>query len=84
MKKVLGYLRYDTAEELIIINDLYENELRLYKNLFQPVMKLKEKIREGGKVHRKYDTPKTPYQRFMESNQISEEKKGELRRYIFL
>ncbi len=80
VKKVLGYLRYDTTEELIIINDLYENELRLYKNLFQPVMKLKEKIREGGKVHRKYDTPKTPYQRLMESNQISEEKKGELRR----
>jgi len=26
-------------------------------------MKLKEKIRDKGKVHRKYDTPKTPYQR---------------------
>jgi len=42
-----------------MINDLYENELRDYKNFFQPVMKLKEKVRIGGKVHRKYDVAKT-------------------------
>ena len=41
-------------------------------------MKLKEKIREKGKIHRKYDVPKTPYQRLIESGQISEEKKKEL------
>lgn len=45
---MFGYLRYDTAQELKMINDLYEQELRVYKNFFQPVMKLKEKIREGG------------------------------------
>jgi len=58
IRGILGHLRYDTSEELEIINDLYENELRLYKNFFQPVMKLKEKVREGGKVHRKYEVPK--------------------------
>jgi len=40
MRKVLGYLRYDTIGELMVINDLYRNEFRLYKNFFQPVMKL--------------------------------------------
>jgi hypothetical protein len=79
IKKVFGYLRYDTEEELNIINSLYENELRLYKNFFSPVMKLKEKIRVGGKLHRKYDTPKTPYQRLFESNQIKEDVKEELK-----
>jgi len=79
IKKVFGYLRYDTVGELNIINDLYENELRLYKNFFQPVMKLKEKVREGGRVHRKYDVAKTPYQRLMESDQISPEAKEQLR-----
>jgi len=79
VKKVLGYLRYDREEEKRIINDLYENELRLYKNFFQPVMKLKEKVREGGKLHRKYHPAKTPYQRLMESQQISQEKKEELK-----
>ena len=42
-------------------------------------MKLKEKIRIKGKIHRKYDVPKTPYERLMESGQISEETKRELR-----
>jgi len=78
IKKIFGYLRYDTLKELNIINDLYEGELRLFKNFFQPVMKLKEKTRAGGRVHRKYDLPKTPYQRLMASDQISKEEKEKL------
>ena len=78
IRAVIGHLRYDTEKELILINSLYQNELRLYKNFFQPVMKLKEKIRDKGKVHRKYDTPKTPYQRIMESEQIAQETKEKL------
>jgi len=78
VRRVIGHLRYDTEKELALINSLYRNELRLYKNFFQPVMKLKEKIRDKGKVHRKYDTPLTPYQRIMESEQIAQETKEEL------
>jgi transposase InsO family protein len=55
VRAVIGHLRYDTEKELDLINSLYRNELRLYKNFFQPVMKLKEKIRDRGKVHRRYD-----------------------------
>jgi hypothetical protein len=80
VKKYVGYLRYDTKEELEIINDLYQNELRLYKNFFQPVIKLISKERVGGKIHRKYDIPKTPYQRVMESKEVSEEKKQGLKK----
>ena len=82
VRRIIGHLRYDTEKELNIINSLYRSELRLYKNFFQPVMKLKEKIRDKGKVHRKYDTPLTPYQRIMESEKIHrlfeiyEEKQG--------
>ena len=50
--KILGYLRYDTFAELSIINDLYRGDLRLYKNFFQPVMKLVAKTRHGAKVHK--------------------------------
>ncbi len=78
IRRVIGHLRYDTEKELDLINSLYRNELRLYKNFFQPVMKLKEKIRDKGKIHRKYDTPKTPYQRIMESERISQETKEKL------
>jgi hypothetical protein len=52
--------------------------LRLYKNFFQPVMKLVSKERIGGRVKRKYDTPRTPYQRLMNSEQIAEESKRQL------
>ena len=78
VRKIFGYLRYDTFEELAIMNDLYRNELRLYKNLFQPVMKLRSKERIGGKVKRKYGIPRTPYQRLMESDEIPSAVKGEL------
>jgi len=79
VRHVIGYLRYDTKEEMDIINDLYHNELRLYKNFLLPVMKLKEKVRDKGKIHRKYEEAKTPYQRLMESNQLTEERKNELK-----
>ena len=79
VRQVIGHWRYDSEEERTLISDLYRNELRLYKNFFQPVMKLKEKVRIGGKIKKKYDEPKTPYLRLMESNKISPEKKEELR-----
>lgn len=79
VKKYVGYLRYDTLKELETLNDLYRNELRLYKNFFQPVIKLISKERIGGKIHRRYDIPKTPYQRVIESKDVSEEKKQELK-----
>ncbi len=80
VKKFVGYLRYDTDEELNILNDLYRNELRLYKNFFQPVIKLISKERIGGEIHRKYDTAKTPYQGVMESKEVPENKKQELKK----
>jgi len=79
IKKYVGYLRYDTLKEQEILNSLYRNELRLYKNFFQPTIKLISKERIGGKIHRKYDTPKTPYQRVMESKEVSKETKQKLK-----
>jgi len=79
VRRFVGYLRYDTETELNLLNDLYRNELRLYKNFFQPMNKLILKERVAGKIHRKYDRAKTPYQRLMESD-IPEAKKQELRK----
>jgi len=79
VRKLLGYFRYDTPAELSVINDLYRNELRLYKNFFQPVMKLSKKVRLGSKKKRKYEPAKTPFRRLVASNQISQKIKDELR-----
>lgn len=78
VRRLVGYLRYDTPEEMDLLNDLYRNEQRLFKNFFQPVIKLISKERVGGKLHRTYDKPKTPYQRIMESKEVSKKKKQEL------
>lgn len=79
VRKILGYFRYDTSMEQTIINSLYRNELRLYKNFFQPIMKLSKKVRIGAKKHRKYEPAKTPFKRSIESDQIDEATKIELK-----
>ena len=78
VKRYVGWLRYDTKKEQRILNDLYRNELHLYKNFFQPVIKLKEKIRIGSKIHRRYEKAKTPYQRVMKSKETPEKTKQHL------
>lgn len=79
VRKPLGYLRYDTPEELALIQDLYRHELRLFKNFFQPVMMLSRKARVSGRPKRTYSPAKTPYHRLIESGQLSPEKTRELK-----
>jgi len=54
VRRAVGYLRYDTEEEMRIMNKLYK-VLRFYTNFFLPSMKLIEKTRMGSKVIKKYD-----------------------------
>jgi len=63
VRKILGYVRYDSQEALAAINDLYRNELRLFLNLFLPSQKLIKKTRIGSKYKKIYDKPQTPFQR---------------------
>ena len=70
VRKEVGYRRFDTTGELAALTALYA-ALRLYKNFFQPALKLKTKERVGGKIHRKYEAAATPYQRLLDSGQLS-------------
>jgi Integrase core domain len=78
VRKVVGYRRFDTTAELTALRALYAC-LRLYRNFFQPSMKLESKERMGGQIHRKYEAAKTPYQRLLESGQLSPAAEGRLR-----
>lgn len=78
VRKALGYLRYDSEEEKVLIEALYRGPYRLYMNFFQPVMKLVAKERMGGKVKRRYDSPQTPFQRLLASPQLSPRIKADL------
>ena len=77
VRRAVGYLRYETEEQLGVINELY-GYLRVYTNYFQPVMKLIEKTRVGSRVRKKYDKSKTPYHRVIESSHVEEEEEKAL------
>ncbi len=69
VRKLLGYVRYDTPAALAAINALYATELRLLQNLFLPSVKLVGKERVGARLRRRYDAARTPFERVCESPQ---------------
>ncbi|VUT26916.1 MAG: Integrase core domain protein [Candidatus Methanolliviera sp. GoM_oil] len=78
VRKYVGYARFDTEEEVKVMNELYSN-LRLLINYYHPSQKLITKTREGSRVKKKYDVAKTPCQRLLESDHIPESTKRFLR-----
>lgn len=79
----VGYGRFDTDSQLATLNQLYLH-LSDYYNFFQAVSRYTEKVRDGARVRRKYQT-KTPYQRLMHSQYITTPIKVALKkRYLSL
>ncbi len=78
VRQLVGYDRYESLSAYEALCTLYE-VIRLYVNFFQPSLKLVSKEREGGKVRKRYDQAKTPYQRVLEAEQVSEPAKEKLR-----
>jgi len=62
VRELVGYLRYDTAQELAQLNAIWELNA-LYTNYLCAQQKLVEKHRNGAKVQKRYDTAQSPYQR---------------------
>lgn len=85
VRKYVGYFRYETPEQLRLLNALYD-VLRLYINFFQPVMKRKREEEQDlmdkkkGKHTKRYDTPQTPYQRVLASLRVPKPHKLKLKR----
>jgi hypothetical protein len=79
VRQLLGYDRLDNHKLVQLINNLYANQWSLYQNHFCPTLKLLEKKRINSRYYKKYEKPKTPYQRLMESTHISEINKKTLK-----
>lgn len=73
VRELFGYDRFDSLSQVEWMNDVYQRLWNPLWNYFTPVMKLKSKVREGGKVIKKYDNPKTPYQRLIDSALLTPE-----------
>jgi len=66
VRRVVGYDRYSSQAAFQALQRLY-SLLRLQVNFFRPVRKLVGKARQGARVTKLYDAPRTPYRRLLES-----------------
>ena len=77
VRQTIGYERYDSHQALALLQSIYQ-DLRLFVNFFQPVMKPQSKVRLGSKVRKKYDQAQTPYRNVMASDLVEQSVKQEL------
>jgi len=82
IRQYLGYQRFEKEHLVEKLNNLYINEWNDYFNFFMPSVKLVDKYREGSKIIKKYDKPKTPFQRILESENVSNKTKKRLQHYF--
>lgn len=77
VRHLIGYDRFETQAELQLLNSIYQ-DLRLYVNFFQPVLKLIGKEQVGKKVVKRYDEAATPYQRVLNAQLVDLKVKARL------
>ncbi|OGK49194.1 hypothetical protein A3A93_05020 [Candidatus Roizmanbacteria bacterium RIFCSPLOWO2_01_FULL_38_12] len=79
VRRVTGYGRITDEKIVAAFNDLYEQEHRLLTNFFYTTLKLKKKERRGTKIYKSHEKAQTPYQRILQSKQVSDEIKQKLK-----
>jgi hypothetical protein len=77
VRRLVGYDRYISKTAYQCLERFYYL-VRLYMNFFQPTLKLLDKTRSGAKVHKVYETARTPYQRLLKSTVLGESKRAEM------
>ena len=78
VRRLVGHERFSGLLAGQALARLYQTA-RLYVNYFQPSFKLQAKRREGSKVARTYDQPRTPCERLLRHPAIDEKQKEALR-----
>jgi hypothetical protein len=79
VREYAGYDRLSGVEEQALLAAVYTPLVPLL-NFFMPTMKLESKVKIGSKEIKKYDEPRSPYQRLPESEALPPEVKAELTR----
>ncbi len=74
VREYIGYYRLEGQREHELVADIYRSLTPLL-NFFMPTQKLVSKTRIGSKEIKKYDEPKSPYQRLMDSKETTEKTK---------
>jgi Integrase core domain len=83
VRTIVGYHRYDTAAELLLLNEIWQLQSKL-TNYFYPQQKLMSKVRHGAKVSKKYDTAATPFHRAIDHPTMTVDRIAALARILAL
>jgi Integrase core domain len=70
VRTIVGYHRYDTAAELLLLNEIWQLQSKL-TNYFYPQQKLISKVRKGAKVSKKHDEARTPFHRAIDHPSVT-------------
>jgi transposase InsO family protein len=70
VRRLIGYGRYHSKHAYELLLELYPL-LDLQMNFFRPLRKLVAKERQGARVSKRYDEPRTPYQRLVAAAALS-------------
>jgi hypothetical protein len=79
VREYIAYDRLTSNDELALLNAVYRS-LEPLLDFFMPTMKLSSKIKIGSKEIKKYDEPRSPYIRLMESPTLNRNVKDNLLR----
>ena len=79
VRELFGYERIEDMQILLLMNEIYQAYWNPLWNYFTPMMKLVKKERIKSKIKKTYDTPKTPYQRLLETDRLSIQEKRKLK-----
>lgn len=77
VRRLVGFGKLSGLQATHELACLYEAS-RLYINFFQPSFKLKSKVRDGARVHKKYYAPMTPCDRLLAIPTLSMQAKAVL------
>jgi transposase InsO family protein len=71
VRAFLGQVRLDSLEQTAALNALYD-QMWVYYNLFQPVLRLREKARTADRIIRRWDTAQPPLERLLATKTVTE------------
>lgn len=78
VRECFGYDRIENLELVDLMNEIYRDYWNPLHNFFLPQMQLQSKERIGARIKKKYDFPKTPFERLKLAPNVSEEEKARL------
>jgi hypothetical protein len=79
VRAYFGTARLDTPAQCAALNGLYD-QMRIFYNLFQPVLHLESKEVREGRLQRRWDRAATPYERVLATGVLPDAGREELAR----